>query len=257
MRPLVAGNWKMNGLLQQAETLAQSILKSADLLECDLLLCPPFTALAAVASVVHGSKVALGAQDCHAARAGAHTGDISAAMLADAGCSTVILGHSERRAAHHETDAAVHAKVESALRAGLRPIVCVGETDDERDAGHAMSVVGRQIAASLPAGFAGDVAYEPIWAIGTGRTPSVGDISAMHVHMRAALLSRLGEAGRKVRILYGGSVKPENAGTLLAASEVGGALVGGASLDATAFLSIARAACSVDARGLQPATGLP
>jgi triosephosphate isomerase len=247
----------MNGLLQEAEMLARRILMNADGLECDLLLCPPFTALAAVASVISGSNLALGAQDCHAARSGAHTGDISAAMLADAGCSAVILGHSERRAAHHESDAAVHAKVEAALRAGLRPIVCVGETEGERDAGHEMSVVGRQIAASLPSGFAGDVAYEPIWAIGTGRTPSVDDISAMHVHIRGALLSRLGEPGRKVRILYGGSVKPDNAATLLVAREVGGALVGGASLDAAAFLSIARAACNLHARGLQPAPGLP
>jgi triosephosphate isomerase len=247
MRPLVAGNWKMNGLLQEGEMLARRILMHADGLGCDLLLCPPFTALAAVASVVQGSDLALGAQDCHAARSGAHTGDISAGMLADAGCSAVILGHSERRAAHHESDMAVHAKVQAALKAGLRPIVCVGETDDERDAGHEMSVVGRQIAASLPDGFAGDVAYEPIWAIGTGRTPSVDDISAMHMHIRKALVARLGEPGGAVRILYGGSVKPGNAATLLAAREVGGALVGGASLDAAAFLAVARAASDLHA----------
>jgi triosephosphate isomerase len=163
-------------------------------------------------------------------------------MLADLGCTSVILGHSERRQNHHESDAAVHAKVLGAVRAGLMPIVCVGETDAERDAGAHLAIVGGQVAASLPDGFAGVVAYEPIWAIGTGRTPTEGDVEAMHRHIRAALITRLGAAGGAVRILYGGSVKPENAAGLLRVPEVGGALVGGASLHARQFLAIAAAA---------------
>jgi triosephosphate isomerase len=254
MRPLVAGNWKMNGLQQQARALSAQILAGSADIACDLLICPPFTGLAVAAAILGGTRVALGAQDCHAAPAGAHTGDIAAAMLADIGCQAVILGHSERRAAHHESDDRVRAKVTAALQAGLRPIVCVGETDDERDAGEELAIVGRQVAASLPDEFAGDIAYEPIWAIGTGRTPSAGDVATMHGHIRSALLARLGGAGRHVRILYGGSVKPENAATLLSAPDVGGALVGGASLDAAAFLAIARSASLVCGRSLQ-ATG--
>ncbi len=255
MRPLVAGNWKMNGLQQQARALSAQILAGSAELGCDLLICPPFTGLAAAAAILAGTGIMLGAQDCHAALHGAHTGDIAAAMLADIGCQAVILGHSERRTAYHESNDAVRAKAVAALRAGLRPIVCVGETDDERDAGAEMDVVGRQVAASLPDGFAGDLAYEPIWAIGTGRTPSMADVASMHGHIRSALLSRLGESGRQVRILYGGSVKAENASTLLAAPDVGGALVGGASLDAVAFLAIARAAGRVCGRSLQAAGG--
>jgi triosephosphate isomerase len=256
MRPLVAGNWKMNGLLHQARALSAQILEGSADLACDLLICPPFTSIAAAAAILQGSGIGLGAQDCHAAASGPHTGDIAAAMLADAGCQSVILGHSERRAAHHESDDMVRAKVAAALRAGLRPIVCVGETDDERDAGEELAIVGHQVAASLPDGFIGDVAYEPIWAIGTGRTPSTDDVAAMHRHIRSALMTRLGAAARDVRILYGGSVKAENAATLLAVAEVGGALVGGASLDAAAFLAIARAAGQVCGRGLQAAGGL-
>jgi triosephosphate isomerase len=255
MRPLVAGNWKMNGLQQQARALSAQILAGSAGLDCDLLICPPFTTLAAASAILTGTGIALGAQDCHAAPAGAHTGDIAAAMLADIGCQAVILGHSERRTAYHEGDDAVRAKVAAALRAGLRPIVCVGETDDERDAGAEMDVVGRQVAASLPDVFTGDIAYEPIWAIGTGRTPSKADVGEMHSHIRSALLSRLGEPGRHVRILYGGSVKADNADTLLSAPEVGGALVGGASLDAASFLAIARAASRVCGRSLQAAGG--
>jgi triosephosphate isomerase len=242
MRPLVAGNWKMNGLLQQARTLPAQILAGSAGLACDLLICPPFTAIAAVATILQGTGIALGAQDCHSAASGPHTGDIAADMLADAGCQSVILGHSERRAAHHESDDTVRAKVAAAMRAGLRPIVCVGETDDERDAGDAFAIVGRQVAASLPDVFVGDIAYEPIWAIGTGRTPTIEDVGAMHRHIRNSLMGRLGSEASGVRILYGGSVKPENASALLGATEVGGALVGGASLDAAAFLAIARAA---------------
>ena len=245
MRPLVAGNWKMNGLRRMAETLSEAILAGAQGLDCELLLCPPFTALGVVAAVLENSPVLLGAQDCHVASAGAHTGDIAAGMLLDAGCRAVILGHSERRAAHHEHDDLIRAKTEAALAAGLRPIVCVGETDDERGAGDEYGVVGRQVAGSLPRDFEGDIAYEPIWAIGSGRTPSIEDIASMHVHIRAALVERLGDAGHMPRILYGGSVKAENAATLLAAAEVGGALVGGAALDAAAFLAIAKAAARV------------
>jgi triosephosphate isomerase len=242
MRQLIAGNWKMNGLSAEAGALAAAIGAGAGAVGCDLLVCPPFTQIAPVAGVLRGSVVAVGGQDCHAAAAGAHTGDISPEMLADLGCKAVILGHSERRQNHHETDAAVHAKVLGAVRAGLLPVVCVGETEAERDEGVHLAVVGGQVAASLPDGFAGVVAYEPIWAIGSGRTPTEGDVEAMHRHIRSALVARLGAAGAAVRILYGGSVKPGNAAALLAVPEVGGALVGGASLDVVQFLAIAAAA---------------
>jgi triosephosphate isomerase len=241
MRQLIAGNWKMNGLSAASADLAEAIVAGAGSVACDLLICPPFTQLAAVAQQLRGTPVALGAQDCHAAASGAHTGDISAVMLADLGCTAVILGHSERRQNHYETDAAVHAKVLAAQHAGLMPIVCVGETEAERDAGQHLAIVGAQVAASLPEKFAGVIAYEPIWAIGTGRTPTGADVEAMHRHIRAALSARLGPAGAETRILYGGSVKPDNAAALLAVPEVGGALVGGASLNAAHFLAIAEA----------------
>ena len=181
-------------------------------------------------------------QDCAPDPCGAHTGDISAEMLVDSGCLAVILGHSERRQNHHETNAQVRAKAGAAARAGLIPIVCVGETEAERDAGQETAIVGRQIAESLPEAFAGIIAYEPIWAIGTGRTPTLAEVESVHRHIRDALVARLGDSGRTLRILYGGSVKPENAAELLAVSEVGGALVGGASLNADSFAAIARAA---------------
>jgi triosephosphate isomerase len=241
MRQLIAGNWKMNGLTATSADLAQAIAAGAGSLPRDLLICPPFTQLAAIAQTLRGSPVALGAQDCHEAASGAHTGDISAAMLADLGCAAVIIGHSERRQNHHETDSEVHAKVQAAQRAGLMPIVCVGETEAERDAGRHLAIVGDQIAGSLPEHFAGVIAYEPIWAIGTGRTPTEADIEAMHRHIRAALIAGLGPPGAETRILYGGSVKPDNAAALLAVPEVGGALVGGASLYAAHFLAIAAA----------------
>ena len=206
------------------------------------MVCPPFTALAVVAEALRGSTVGLGAQDCHAEASGAFTGDVAAPMLADLGCTGVILGHSERRHGHHETSVAVRAKVAAAAAAGLLPIVCVGESAAEREAGAAVEIVRAQVAESLPAGFAGVLAYEPIWAIGTGVSATEQDIAAMHAQIRAALLERLGAAGREVRILYGGSVKPENAAGVLRVAEVGGALVGGASLDAAAFLAIAAAA---------------
>ncbi len=242
MRQLIAGNWKMNGLTGEAASLAAALRDEADGLACDLLVFPPATQIGLVADMLGGTQVGVGGQDCAADASGPHTGDISAEMLADCGCSAVILGHSERRQDHGETDAQVRAKALAAARAGLLAIVCVGETEAERDAGQESAVVGRQVAASLPDGFAGVVAYEPIWAIGTGRTPGVADVEAVHRHIRAALVDRLGEAGRGLRILYGGSVKPENAASLLAVAEVGGALVGGASLQADGFLAIARAA---------------
>ena len=242
MRQLIAGNWKMNGLMAEAAALAAGLRDAAAGLACDLLVCPPFTQIGLVADMLDTTSIAIGGQDCAPDPCGAHTGNISAEMLADAGCLAVILGHSERRQEHHETNAQVFAKAAAAARAGLIPIVCVGETEAERDSGQETAVVGRQIAESLPDGFSGIIAYEPIWAIGTGRTPTLGEVEAVHRHIREALVGRLGEDGRTLRILYGGSVKPENAAELLAVAEVGGALVGGASLSADSFVAIARAA---------------
>ena len=244
MRQLIAGNWKMNGSLTMAGALANALRAAStdEALACDLLVCPPATLVTIAAHALLGSKVTVGGQDCHAKKSGAHTGDISAAMLRDCGATHVILGHSERRADHGETDAVVRAKVVAAVAAGLVPIVCVGETEAQRVAGEQDAVVAAQLAGSLPDGFAGVVAYEPVWAIGTGRTPTEADVAAMHAHIRAALVARLGEAGKGLRILYGGSVKPSNAAALLGLPEVGGALVGGASLVAEDFLGIARAA---------------
>jgi len=245
MRQLIAGNWKMNGLLAEAMTLAKAVAAGAGGLPCDLLVCPPATVIRPLAGTLAGTPVAVGGQDCHGAASGAHTGDIAAAMLRDAGATWVILGHSERRNDHAETDAQVAAKVAAAVAAGLAPIVCVGETEAERLAGRQEAVVGAQLIGSLPRDFAGVVAYEPVWAIGTGRTPTEADVAAMHGFIRATLLAHLGGAGRGVRILYGGSVKPSNAGLLMALPEVGGALVGGASLVAADFLAIARAAVAL------------
>jgi triosephosphate isomerase len=240
MRALIAGNWKMNGLLRDAARIAAPLRAPAETLPCDLLVCPPATLVHAVAQALAGSNVAVGAQDCAATPGGAHTGDISAAMLRDAGATWVILGHSERRADHRETDAQVRAKAEAATARGLTPIVCIGETEAQRLAGRETAVVGERLADSLPEGFAGVVAYEPVWAIGTGRTPTEAEVAAMHAFIRAGLVARFGEAGRAIRILYGGSVKPSNAASLLNLPEVGGALVGGASLEAEDFLAIAR-----------------
>ncbi|MCS6891211.1 MAG: triose-phosphate isomerase [Rhodovarius sp.] len=245
MRPLVAGNWKMHGSLARARALAAALRRAADGVAAALLVCPPAIHIPAVAEVLAGSAIALGGQDCHPAAEGAHTGDISAPMLRDAGASYVILGHSERRSQHQESSALVRAKAEAALAAGLRPILCLGESEAERAAGRAEEVVARQLAESLPEGFAaggGVIAYEPVWAIGSGRTPSAAEIAAMHGFLRRQLRAGWGEAGAAVPILYGGSVKPGNAGAILALPEVGGALVGGASLLAEDFLAIARAA---------------
>ena len=246
VRPLIAGNWKMHGLRADGLALARAVAEGAGGAgAAELLVCPPFTLLREVAAALeNGGAVAVGAQDCHAAAKGAHTGDVSAPMLRDAGARFVILGHSERRADHGESDAVVLAKAEAAIAAGLVPVVCVGESEAERLAGEAEAVVTRQLDGSLPDGFAaagGVVAYEPVWAIGTGRTPTESDIAAIHAAIRARLRARFGEAGSKLRILYGGSVKPANAKPILALENVDGALVGGASLVAADFLAIAAA----------------
>jgi len=241
MRQLIAGNWKMNGLLAEARALATSIRAGAGGLDCDVLVCPPFTALTTVSELLLGSSVQLGAQDCSMQTGGAFTGDISPAMLHEIGASYVILGHSERRAMHGEIDEIVREKTVAALAQGLIPIVCVGETEEQRQSGRETEVVGWQIECSLPKGFSGIVAYEPIWAIGTGRTPSEDEVAAMHLFIREELTRQFGDGGRAMQILYGGSVKPSNAAALLALPEVGGALVGGASLKAEDFLGICRA----------------
>jgi len=244
VRPLIAGNWKMHGTLASVRELAAGVA-AGQASGADLLVCPAFVHLSAVAETLGGGSVALGAQDCHANPKGAHTGDISAAMLADLGIRFVILGHSERRADHAESDAVVLAKAEAALTSGLTPIVCVGESEARRVSGEAEDVVAAQLAGSLPEGFAaagGVVAYEPVWAIGTGRTPTEADIAAMHARIRTELEQRFGAAGSTLRILYGGSVKPGNAKAILALPHVDGALVGGASLVAGDFLGIAAAA---------------
>ena len=246
VRPLVAGNWKMNGIKASLGEIA-AIRAGAERGEAgvaEIAICPPATLLAHAASALTGSAVALGGQDCHDKPNGAFTGDIAAEMLKDAGCAYVIVGHSERRAAHGESDAAVKAKAEAALRAGLAAIVCVGETRAERDAGEALAVVSGQLRGSLPDGATPAsvvVAYEPVWAIGTGLTPTAADVAEMHEAIRALLVERLGETGGRTRILYGGSVKPSNAGELLGLPNVDGALVGGASLKAADFLAIAGA----------------
>ena len=242
---LVAGNWKMNGLgasLGEAEALAKALQEQAA--ACRVALCPPATLIERMGRALAGGSVELGGQDCHAEASGAFTGSVSAAMLADAGAELVILGHSERRAGFGESDADVAAKVEAALAAGLEPIICIGETLAEREAGQAVEVVSRQVAGSLPSSLSGKafaVAYEPVWAIGTGLTPTLEQIEEVHAAVRAAMLARLGESGRVAPILYGGSVKPSNAAEILAVAEVGGALVGGASLKAEDFLGIIRA----------------
>jgi triosephosphate isomerase len=240
MRQVIAGNWKMNGKFSDISAYAAAL--SAARTPAELIVCPPFPLLAAFAAALHGSSAKLGAQDCHANASGAHTGDVSAVLLAEVGARYVILGHSERRADHGETNADIAAKVLAAAAAGLVPIVCCGETEAERDAGKADQVVCSQLALSLPPSFTGLVAYEPIWAIGTGRTPSEADVAAIHGAIRAALVAQFPATGAATPILYGGSVKPGNAASLLALPEVGGALVGGASLNVADFLAIAAAA---------------
>ena len=246
-RPYIVGNWKMHGTRAMLSE-ARAIDRAAErLIKAEVAIAPPFT-------LIHASRkeaglIAIGAQDCHAAEGGAHTGDVSAAMLKDAGADFVIVGHSERRADHGEKDADVKAKAEAAFAAGLEVIVCVGETEAQRDADKAEQVVATQLEGSLPRGEGAvekvTVAYEPVWAIGTGRTPTVEDVGAMHRSIRERLVRIYGEPGEQVRILYGGSVKPDNAAELLAADEVGGALVGGASLTAESFLGIIVAAAEL------------
>lgn len=251
IRPLVAGNWKMNGVaasLAEARKLATGLMwgatpgagAAADP-GCDVMLCPPATLVTALVSATAGTRVAVGGQDCHANRSGAHTGDVSAEMLADAGATAVIVGHSERRADHAEGDATVRAKAEAAYRAGLIAIICVGETADQRKAGHTLAVVGAQVQGSMPdtaTAATTVVAYEPVWAIGTGLTPTASDVAEVHLAIRTALVARFGADGAAMRLLYGGSVKPSNARELMGVPHVNGALVGGASLKADDFLGI-------------------
>jgi triosephosphate isomerase len=242
-QPLIAGNWKMNGVsasLGEAKAVAAGLGATA----ARVAICPPATLIAQMAWALKDTVVAVGGQDCRAEPSGAFTGDVAAEQVKDAGASLVILGHSERRAGYGETDALVAAKAQAALRAGLEPIVCVGETLEQRKAGEALSVVTGQVRGSLPAELAGvafAVAYEPVWAIGTGLTPTTPEIEEVHRAIRATLVEMFGEAGKAVPILYGGSVKPSNAAEILHADEVGGALVGGASLKAEDFLGIIRA----------------
>lgn len=245
-RPYIVGNWKMHGTRAMLSE-ARAIDRAAErLIKAEVAIAPPYTLIHATHK--EATLIGVGAQDCHAADGGAHTGDISAAMLKDSGASFVIVGHSERRADHGENDATVKAKATSALAAGLSVIVCVGESEAERDAGKAEDVVAKQLKGSLPEGAVTDkvtVAYEPVWAIGTGRVASVEDISAMHRAIRKRLIAFYGESGADVRILYGGSVKAENAADILRADDVGGALVGGASLTAESFLGIIVAAAEL------------
>ncbi len=244
LKPLAAGNWKMNGGNASLAELKAIVSGSANA-AADVAVCPPATLIAAAAAAVAGSKVRIGGQDCHKDKSGAHTGDLAAEMLADAGATLVIVGHSERRVDHKETDADVRAKAEAAWRAGLTPILCIGETEAERRGGQTNAVLERQLAGSVPDGATAAnlvVAYEPVWAIGTGLTPSLDDIRDAHTHIRNRLKSRFGAEADGIRILYGGSVKPSNAVEIMALPGVNGALVGGASLKAVDFLAII-AAC--------------
>ena len=244
LRHLVAGNWKMNGSRGMAAALIAELKSQSAGLPADLLVCPPFPYLIHASEFLMGSAIGLGAQDCAPQESGAHTGDVGATMLKDCGCSHVILGHSERRTNHGESSAQVAAKATTAQGAGLCAIVCVGETDAQRDAGETLKVVESQIVNSIPTSATVAnlvVAYEPVWAIGTGRTPTSGDVEVVHRHIRRLLIAGVKD-GQGVRILYGGSVKPSNAAELMAVPDVNGALVGGASLKAADFLGIA-AAC--------------
>ena len=247
IRPLVAGNWKMNGLrvaLVEALQVRDALAGPLKALDADVMLAPPATLIMWLSAPLEGSAVLVAGQDCHARASGAHTGDVSAQMLKDAGACAVILGHSERRADHAETSRDVRAKAEAALGAGLIAIVCIGETAGERAAGFTLPVVSRQLKESLPDGATASntvIAYEPVWAIGTGLTPTIADVAEVHGAIRKDLVARFGAEGARMRILYGGSVKPDNARALMAVDNVNGALVGGASLKARDFLAIVRA----------------
>lgn len=246
VRPLVAGNWKMNGTgeaLSELRTMTAG-LKAMEDRSFDALICLPATLLSRAAETLKGKSLMLGGEDCHVADSGAHTGDISASMLKDAGADYVIVGHSERRTDHGETDEMVRAKADAAWKAGLTAIICVGETLQERDSGKTLDVIARQCQASVPDDTDAAqmvIAYEPVWAIGTGKTPTVGDVAEVHAFLRDSLYTRFGDEGTKIRLLYGGSVKPDNAADLLGIPHVNGALVGGASLKADDFLAICHA----------------
>ena len=243
-RKLAAGNWKMNGTLGSISEIT-ALSKACPDPACDVLICPPFTAIASFAHAAKGTAISIGAQDCHANASGAHTGDLSAEILVDAGATHIIVGHSERRADHGESDADVNAKAQAAWRAGAVAIICVGETETERDAGDALKVVSNQMTGSIPDGATAAntvIAYEPVWAIGTGRVPSLEDIAEVHDEMRARLAARFGDDASEMRLLYGGSVKPSNATDIFAVSNVDGGLVGGASLKASDFAGIVNAA---------------
>ncbi len=241
VRPLVAGNWKMNGVASQlAEARKVGVSIADGKFGCDVMICPPATLVAGLAAAA-GQTLAVGGQDCHAKASGAHTGDISAEMLRDAGASAVIVGHSERRTDHGETDITVRAKAEAAYRAGLIAIICIGETEAQRKSGQTLAVVSAQLQGSVPDAATAKttvIAYEPVWAIGTGLTPTVADVAEVHGALRRSLAARFGADGAAMRLLYGGSVKPQNAKELMSIADVNGALVGGASLKADDFLGI-------------------
>ncbi|MEE8351569.1 MAG: triose-phosphate isomerase [Rhodospirillales bacterium] len=246
-RPLLAGNWKMNSLQADGTALATDLagrMQGETDPAFDMLVCPPFTLIAAIGQAIKGSAISLGAQDCHAAEKGAHTGDISAAMLVDLGCSFVIVGHSERRTEHAETDTEINTKAQSIHAAGLIAVICIGETEKQRDDDMTLDVVKTQLAGSVPLGATAAntvIAYEPVWAIGTGRTPTNEEVQEVHAFIRAELTSTLGESEADgIRLLYGGSMKPENAQDLLALGDVDGGLIGGASLKAEDFWAITK-----------------
>lgn len=247
---LIAGNWKMNGLMTNGTALAKEVateVKKLGKTECEFLVCPPFTLLTSVKKALRGSKVALGAQDCHVADKGAHTGDISPMMLKDIGCSYVIVGHSERRADHAESNELIRQKAQAAYKAFLKAVICIGETGAQRDAGQTIAVCTKQIEESVPdeANASNTViAYEPVWAIGTGKTPTAAEVQEIHAAIRKVVAKKLGKGiANKMRLLYGGSVKPSNAAELLALPDVDGALIGGASLKAPDFMGIASTVC--------------
>lgn len=244
---LIAGNWKMNGLVAEGTNLAKGVaeaVKKAGKVECEFLVCPPFTLLSNVKKALRGAKVNLGAQDCHFAEKGAHTGDISPVMLKDIGCQYVILGHSERRTDHYESNELVNKKAQAAHTAGLKTVICVGETLSEREAGKALEVCTKQIIESVPEDSTSSntvIAYEPVWAIGTGKVPTTKDVEEVHAAIRKTLAKKLGKGNaNKMRILYGGSVKPNNAKELLSLEDIDGALIGGASLKVEDFMGIAK-----------------
>ena len=243
MRKLIVGNWKMNGSLELVQAIATELRSAGRDLHCDLVVCPPATLLFEISRALAGSQIGVGGQDCHEASKGAYTGDVSADMLREAGASWVILGHSERRSAYGETDAMIRRKAVAGAAAGLTPIICVGETEQERDAGRGTEVIGAQIKGSIPDDFHGVIAYEPVWAIGTGRSAQAQDIAQMHAFIRTQL-GQLGldQGDRNTRVLYGGSVKADNADLILTTRHVGGVLVGGASLLPGDFTAIARTA---------------